>query len=565
MPSTPFSRPHLLLCCLATVGIALSVSLYAQEPPRLPSMAVRASVYKNGFAVVERVAEVPRAGSWRLDDLPPPAHGTFWVTSTTPGMHVERLLSSQIVRTVTRPLASLDAVARHNPDRWLMLDLGDREVRARVIGRPGHDPAPRNSADAPPDWADAVTIASARTRARLEERSSSQMLVLETEAGTEVVAAGKLRGIRSLPGERPLKLAEEIGESETVLTVETRAAGRLRITYLTAGLTWAPSYRLMLSARGEARLDAKASLLNDVENLEDTEVRFVTGFPDLLFKAVGSPMIPNPRTALPINDFLRALTEQTPGRSGGGSVIAQQAVFASPGSNTSASRLGPNVTPTLGSAGEDFWMQSRPSVTLRRGERAYVDLHAASVPNEEIYRWSIPDRVDERDRWQAITQTQAPSVQHILSIENTSDRPWTTAPVVVERDGLYLAQQVLAYTPAGAKAEVQIGRAVNFRVHEEEAEVGREASIEEPWSGTWDRAEVAGTLTIQSFEHRPARFEIRKSISGEIVDNGDADQVTTAASSQDRHNRERSIVWTRTIPPGETIEIRYRYHVLIRM
>lgn len=534
-----FPISHAPIAWILVVGALLPARCARAEDESLPTEAVRATLFKNGFSIVEREADVPGAGTWRLDGLQSSSHGSFWVTSKSPRMRVEQLRSSDVTTHRDVPLASLGAIVDANPGRWLHLTLADREIFARVVPGKG---APARNATAPP---------------------TPQILALETEAGVEWIPASAIRGIRVPAGEAPLVRSRRQARQEKALSITTSAAGRLRIVYLTAGLTWAPSYRLVIGAPNEARLDAKALVINDIERFEATELRFATGFPELAFDKVPSPLLPHEHQNLPVNQFLRAL-QNPDGRSRGhGNFTGQQVSFTA--SSQAWSTLGPGDTSSLGTGLEGFYLISRPNVDLVAGDRVYYDLDAVDVETSEIYRWSIGDRVDQRDQFLDPATLGAPEVRRVLTLENASGRPWTTAPITIERDGLFLAQQILPYTPAGASTEVEIGRGVDVRVRETEAEIGREQAIEEPWSGVWDRVEMAGTLEIQNYTDKAIRLETRKTLSGDMIDDGGAVSVVTGASQKNRHNRQRLLLWDQTVEPRSSATIEYRYTLVVRM
>src|SRR5450432_3361951 len=51
---------------------------------KLDSPIESVALFKNGVAVVHRTAEIPGAGVYRIDDVPTPVHGTFWIDAAEP-------------------------------------------------------------------------------------------------------------------------------------------------------------------------------------------------------------------------------------------------------------------------------------------------------------------------------------------------------------------------------------------------------------------------------------------------------------------------------------------------
>ena len=74
---------------MRTLSAALAFFLFtsaatAQEGKEqvAKSKIISAGLFKNGLAVIKREINLPGAGTYRLEDLPEPVHGTWWVEST---------------------------------------------------------------------------------------------------------------------------------------------------------------------------------------------------------------------------------------------------------------------------------------------------------------------------------------------------------------------------------------------------------------------------------------------------------------------------------------------------
>jgi hypothetical protein len=58
-----------------------AAELSAQEQPATSRIAA-VDLFKNGLAVIKRELTVPGPGTYRLDDVPDPVHGTWWIESS---------------------------------------------------------------------------------------------------------------------------------------------------------------------------------------------------------------------------------------------------------------------------------------------------------------------------------------------------------------------------------------------------------------------------------------------------------------------------------------------------
>ena len=99
------------------------------------------------------------------------------------------------------------------------------------------------------------------------------------------------------------------------------------ISYLTRGITWAPSYRVDLSDAGELRLVQKAVIRNELRDLEDVELALISGFPNVEFSNVTSLLSPGNS----MNEFFNQLRS---GRPSDEPVMLQQVISNSVISNS---------------------------------------------------------------------------------------------------------------------------------------------------------------------------------------------------------------------------------------
>jgi hypothetical protein len=73
------------IACLAlALFVAVTPPAGKAQEPALKSKIVAAELFKNGLAVIKREVVLPGPGTFVLDNLPEPVHGTWWVESTSP-------------------------------------------------------------------------------------------------------------------------------------------------------------------------------------------------------------------------------------------------------------------------------------------------------------------------------------------------------------------------------------------------------------------------------------------------------------------------------------------------
>jgi hypothetical protein len=117
---------------MITAFIALAIAA-----PLKPSIAkiVTASMFKNGFAVVTREIDVPRAGQYSISSIPQGSLGTLWFT-TTEGTRLQSVVNTTVDESSTQAIGSLDALLAANVGKRVKLGIRepDKVTGEIVVG-----------------------------------------------------------------------------------------------------------------------------------------------------------------------------------------------------------------------------------------------------------------------------------------------------------------------------------------------------------------------------------------------------------------------------------------------
>src|SRR5688572_8910958 len=103
----------------ATLALLIVTTSAPAQEQVAKSKIISAGLFKNGLAVIKREIELPGAGTFRLEDLPEPVHGTWWVESTA------------LVETTTK-MREVESTA--GSDVNLQHDLGGQKVTVHFKG-----------------------------------------------------------------------------------------------------------------------------------------------------------------------------------------------------------------------------------------------------------------------------------------------------------------------------------------------------------------------------------------------------------------------------------------------
>jgi len=530
-------------------------------PPAVKTRVQRVAVFKNGLGFVLRQGAVPAGAEWlMLERLPEATLGTLWF-GTDRGAVAEVVVYRESV-TDTVPVADVRQLVRANVGRAVTLTHGLADIPNPLTGQllPLAEGDPPN----PPPQPD-PRISAARPLPTPEAGSELVRLKVQTGPLMGQTILFSLHAVQSVTfaDEPALATRRTRQEPRARLRLEGAASGgTLTMAYLEKGLHWTPAYRLDITTPAEAGLVMEAVLVNDVENLENCVVSFVVGFPSFAYADVTNPLSLDQSVAA----FLQAL------QSGGNRFRRNldQSLMSQSLANIADYDLDPAThysaaAPAPGESQEDLFFYHQENVTLKAGERARYTLLSAPVPYEHVYLLELPDQmnVDERGYRRNSGQSDGDSFQvwHALRVNNTSGQPWTTAPVLVVRKELPVAQGLLPYTAPGARNTVRLTVATDVRAEVAQTEEAREVVM---ISGDdFEKVEVAGQVILHNGKGEAIRVNLVKSMTGTVLDSQPAGEMRKVARKILAVNPQSEIEWEFDLPAGEKRAITYRYSLLI--
>jgi len=543
---------------ISTWMLAPTVLAKAAEgpAPALRTKPVAISLFKNGLGFVAREGEIPSGqSSLVIENLPAPALGTFWVYSPGSEATVKDLVAFQGEAVEQLEAISVAEMIGANLGQTVELRLGDKEtVRVKILSVAS-------------DRATALTLDDLNRSPDVHDVpqvEASSLVLLQAGGGTMAVNKNAVQQISSPNG----LLKTSFERKKRTVGLRLNAAnvtgkGRVTVLYLAKGITWVPSCAIEISDPQKARVTAKAEIINEIEDLENVPVNFVTGFPNLKFADVTDPMAMRGDLAT----FLASLAN--PNRADqyldNRAVVLQQARSAL----SEREELFPtySTAPQGGQTREELFFYEQQGVTLKKGERGYYPLYTTEVPYQHVYEWKIGDVLDEQGQYRtpnAVEPEKAEDVWHSIRLTNTGSVPWTTAPAVTMQAGQILGQDLINYTSVGAKTTVRITKAVDVKAEQAEYEVQRTRNAANFYGYSYDLVEVRGKLTATNYKGKAIALTISKELSGEVLKTEPAARVEQTARGLKKVNPKSLLTWELPIKSRGKIAIDYGYKVYVR-
>ena len=548
----------------ATMALLTAVGAHASDGSDASVTIDRVALFKNGLGYFTSSVTLPDgATTVRLGQFPVPSHGTFWVDYPKE-VKVRSLLTSMEDVEDSVPVRNMFDLLRANVGMKVAVGVGSKdqpEIRGTLVnvmseGSPPETPSPYVMDVRRPPSAHAyspygvVFVAVVRTETgtvALTSASITRVDFEDVDITTSVSGGSKRPSIR-------VELEEAAGGKE------------IQVSYLARGMTWLPSYRVDISDPQTARLSAKAIVVNEVADLRGVQLQLVTGFPNLEFGEVTSPVAMSQDLA----GLLNALTARRSEASNRGHLMQQQALTLNyfVGGDQANPSLPGYSTARDGQVFEDLFLYPLDHVTLARQETACFPLFTANVPYRHVYTWKIPDMLDEDERYQRDPrrgeERTAEEVWHSCRMTNNMKMPWTTAAAEFINDGQIIGQDTCYYTAPGVETTIRINRAMNLLAEAGELELQRERNAQVFHGTHYDLVKVKGELKLHNRLDRSATVEVTKNLSGQVGETTPEAKDRATAKGLKRVNPRHVLVWEIELKPGQKEVLSYQYDVYVR-
>lgn len=536
----------------ALAAILLATSFASADIITVESKIDSVGLFKNGLVLVDRVVELPGGGEFRLDNVPDAIHGVFFVESASP------LVVKTSIETVDAEPTVADLAGDFQSTlagKRVTILVRDGEANARVSGTiVDVKDAPASTAPIQPNYYGYPS----------NIVPGSRFLILDTAGGRSMIDVSTIRQITIDDGTKTIRKREPV---MSLRLPDGSPAQTVRLVYLTRGISWAPSYRVDLETDKTLSIALHAVVRNELIDLSETNVRLISGYPNIEFSHVSSLL--NPLTSWQM--FFSQLAN--PPRSPRGGAVMQQAVMMNRAAYSSDSATPPD---DLGSDGSvDMHYQDVGPWTLLRGESVAFEVGRKTADYETIVDWVVPDTRDAMGRpTQSYGYNENPdkfadAAWDSVRFKSPFDFPMTTGPASffagdAGNSVRFLGQTLSEYVAAGEETSLKITKALSVRTKStefEEPDGGREIV----WVGGNDyrKSRVAGELSVTNYRDTPIKLVIKRQFSGELLSAELNPTVKLREEGAWSVNKRNELNWTIELKPGESKTIGYRYSLLV--
>lgn len=531
--------------------------LFASDEKPLTTHIVSMGLFKNGLAVVRRTAEVEGPGVYRVEDVPEPLHGTYWlesdaqVTTQVTQRDVEVPLSKAVPGNFQEDLAGREVVVH-------FAEQGLPPASGTVLKiDPPHGDAAWNRRYEQPSYYYGWEGYSARP----VPAGGGRFLLLKNKEGQLYIDPAKIayleaKGDAAVVRQRKAVLLLKVGESKQKKAV-------ISITYLAKGMAWAPSYRVDISDPKTLLLKQSAVVKNELEPFADAQLQLISGFPSVHFGHVVSPLAPTQTWA----NFFQQLNQHFGrGNSAMSNVATQQVV----GFNRNAPDSGIDLSALPSGEGVDVHYQDVGRQSLEEGDSLALETASGKAAYDRIVEWLVPDtrqadgRYIEEYQRQSDPEKYEDSIWDSVRFRNPLSFPMTTAPAMVVADGKFNGQQMSYWVNPGEETTLHVTKALSVRSRSVEQEIDGGRDIVYIGGLSFRKTTLEGTLQANNHRNESVTLVIRRCFSGDLVSADREPKTTLLEEGAGYVNKRNQLTWNLTLKPGEEVKLKYRYTLLVR-
>jgi hypothetical protein len=320
---------------------------------------------------------------------------------------------------------------------------------------------------------------------------------------------------------------------------------------LERGVQWFPSYLFTVINDKEATLELKATIANGETEYLNLPVDIIIGSPEMFYgKQLDPVCIDYIKESLDADKYDNTSFQN-------GLAVSNFSVPSLTIGADKAYKWTDDEEPKEGQKLEDLYYYQLGVIDLEKNSRVIVPVMNTTVTYTEIYTADLPVNSPSLEGENSV------QTFHSYLITNGSNAPFTTGTaLVLNPAGQPLAQAELTYTPIKGSSEMQLSKAVDVQVKNEEEESAREKSaIKKTTQTYYEKVTSSGIITITNYKDKKIKIRVTKSIDG-VFTTADNNGKSKKVKSSEDNTSSTEIFWELEVEAGAKMQLRYEYYNL---
>ena len=304
-----------------------------------------------------------------------------------------------------------------------------------------------------------------------------------------------------------------------------------------------PSYLLELTNSRTAKLTMKATVVNDLEDIKNTDIELVVGSPVFSQENRNSSLFDFKQRVISNNYSYKSRSVKYELEDD----LEEVVISSYRGkSNKESTQI------------DDLYFYKLNNQTIKKGARVNLDIFAVNINYKHIYECKVP--VNEEYLRTNLSKNKT-SVYHKIEIENKSKQVFAKAPAMVLKtvkgEVKTLAQNTLSYTPKNGKSTITISKDNNIEVLHKEIIISKTRVK----GAKWNFVTIAeGTVYVNSYKDKTVEINIYKKILGDLTGKGTYTIVSQKQKAYS-YNLSSTIKWNINLASKAKKEFKYSYKI----
>lgn len=501
---------------------------FVQAQLTLPELKpARVAVFKNGTYFIKREADVSVTN--RQAFIPPPNEvlmGTYWITV---GKNTELRSASVFADSIKTTRKVLDV------EDVLINSKGKTVTIRRLMGQ-----TIREYTGVVLDYftgTDYVKLQLPDGKVLTMKINNTEEVVSDATTATSEIKTESARFVNRL------SLAQDVPRTN-VATIG-----------LEKGMAWVPGYLFRVINDKEARLEMKATIVNDGEALKQLPVDIVVGSPSMFYGMQMDPVV---------GDYLDDLLDD---RRDNGRIQMQ---LYNTNAVSQARSYSPDIeeaseTTAEGEKSQDLYYFKLGIMDIEARSKTIIPVFGQNITYKDVYEITIPFKEQETYYKSSIYQEDKPlEIYHSFRFTNTGKSPLTTGSMFVldEKENM-LAQDELKYTPTGAEGVIRLSKAIDVQARNDEEVTDVQENAKRLNKVSYNKATLKGQIKLVNFQQKKIKISVTKYVNGETTNISNNGTSLKVKMNSDALNPTSKITWEVELNPGEQQTITYSYSLYV--
>ena len=561
----------------STIAFLVAISaLHAEKTESsLKQMPVKElTVFKDGHAFVIHEGTVSVEDSKAtLNYVPKPILGTFWPFSADKNAELTSVIAGKQKSPTQEKATNLTELIKANIGKEVIIDEHQQSKTyegkiLKLLEKVSYNVVEPN-------------VYSSWNTPTLKPIPVTTVL-LATALGTKTVEIKNIHNI-TFKGSASDQFSKDLETAQLQLNLKMKGSNKseakVGLMYLEKGFRWIPNYKIDIINDKEVIVKLSATLINDMVDVDNVDLNLVVGVPSFFCQGKYDP-IALQKDVVNTNRHRR-------------NIFHNQVAIANFTPSIPEFHPEPEATPTNINKNQDLFLYRLKNISLKKGQRMTLPVSENRLSYTDIYSLNIPFTTPiecyrnlDREERQAAMLLNRPAVKHKIRIKNSSEQPFTTAPALVLKNGLPLAQGRMTYASIGGTSDITLTSAIDINVTKKDNEVKRTPNAVRWHHDDYGKIELEGTVSLKNFKDKTVTVEITRHFLGRIDKVDGEGKISYTNQFEDdsfhpdaptsRHwwhsyswpwwwfkfNSIGKVQWEKTIEPGQQIDLNYNWHYM---